>query len=172
MHLENYMSNLYENLGIHNFGFSDYSSMTNVDYRTFEKGNQIDLQPGQLVASVRNQIYQAENKSNTITKDESGAQAKINQETEDIVTEKTAAAKQDEAEASSLVYRIQIAASKVKLKDNILEKFNTDTQIREIKIDGYYKYTIGNYSNMNQANKQLSDYKQNSGNTGAFIVTY
>ncbi len=68
-------------------------------------------------------------------------------------------------------YRIQIAASKVKLSENFLMKFKAE-DIREITKDGYFKYTTGSFSTEREALKQLRLYKEKSGNTGAFIVTY
>ena len=172
MHLENYMSNLYESLKVRNFGFSDYTSMSNVDYRTFEKGHEIDLQPGELVASVRDQIYQAEEKKIDIEPKEEAIN-RNNTNTAEVNNESVIDTDlKENMNADGEVYRIQIAASKVMLNDEFLSRFNTEAEIREVKIDGYYKYTIGNYSKMNIANKALSDYKSNSGNTGAFIVTY
>jgi len=167
MHLENYMSNLYENLKIQNFGFSDYSSMSNVDYRTFEKGYEINLQPGQLVASVRDQIYKSEDeKKNTALDQKKINEISAQKQIKDVSgeTEKTIAA--------DTVYRIQIAASKVKLSDAFLSRFKAGVEIREVKIDAYYKYTIGSFSNMDVAEEELISYKIKSGNTGAFIVTY
>lgn len=164
MHLENYMSNLYENLKIQNFGFSDYSSMAKVDYRTFEKGFESDIEPGQLVASVREQIYQVEDHKKNLVLDQ-------NKNNNTIVTEQEQVSI-DQTNIADTIYRIQIAASKVKLSDSILEKFKAETEIREIKINAYYKYTIGSFSNMEAAESELAEYKIRSGNTGAFIVTY
>lgn len=167
MHLENYMSNLYENLKIQNFGFSDYSSMSNVDFRTFEKGHEINLQPGELVASVRDQIYQAEENSKHI---EPAQEIETNQN--DSINISEPVDEETDSQINGEVFRIQIAASKVRLNNEFLKRFNAETEIREIKIDGYYKYTIGNYSDMEEANEELTNYRNNSGNPGAFIVTY
>ena len=182
MHLENYMANLYNNLGVNNFGFSDYASMSDVDFKTFKKGHDINLQPGELVASVRDQIYQSESKfieendpkkySTTYTYTsqpeaaaENNSQKDTNIDVENINTQSAP----DNSEKS---YRIQIAASKVKLSEDFLERFNTDADIREIIVDGYYKYTIGNYQSLKEAKEALRLYHENSSNTGSFLVTY
>lgn len=167
VHLENYMSNLYENLKIQNFGFSDYSSMAKVDYRTFEKGRESNMEPGQLVASVREQIYKAEDKK----KNEITNQKEI-QNQKDINTNPVKEKVNDQTVAGDNTFRIQIAASKVKLNDSFLTKFKAETEIREVKINGYYKYTIGSFLNLEVAEKALIEYKIKSGNTAAFIVTY
>jgi hypothetical protein len=178
MHLEKYMSNLYENSGISNFGFSDYSSMSNVDYRTFEKGHEINLQPGQLVASVREQIYSAEDESNSDINAEFNTETEIETNSNTVTdnqlesSEVTPIETEENTSVAAGDYKIQIAASKVKLSDEFLSRFNAESEIREIKVDGYYKYTIGNYSEMNAARSGLADYRQKSGNAGAFIVTY
>ena len=44
--------------------------------------------------------------------------------------------------------------------------------IREITINGYYKYTFGSYASEDDASQALDRYKSDSGNNGAFIVTY
>lgn len=173
MHLENYMSNLFENIGVQNFGFSDYSSMSNVDYRTFEKGHEIDLQPGELVASVRDQIYLTEENNKYITSENVVAEEPAKDEKQVIDSDNLIENNSNlDGNSGELKYRIQIAASKVKLSDDFLSRFKTEDEIREIQLNGYYKYTIGNYSNMSAANKGLADYKKSSENTGAFIVTY
>lgn len=164
MHLENYMANLFENSGISNFAFSDYGSMMSVDFKTFEKGHEIDLQPEELVASVRAQIYHIEEKE-----EQAKQEVQARPQSEPLVLMEESAASQENAAAT--VYRIQIAASKVKLSNSKLEKFSTD-EIREITINGYYKYTIGHYTLEDDASQALDRYKSESGNVGAFIVTY
>ncbi len=168
MHLENYMANLFENSGISNFAFSDYASMMSVDFKTFEKGHEIDLQPEELVASVRDQIYHIEDKEQEKQEYQTTTQSQTQ-----VIVEEEEVVQEDviQNEDSNEVYRIQVAASKVKLSDSKLVKFKADN-IREIVINGYYKYTIGNYSSEDDASQALDRYKSESGNTGAFIVTY
>lgn len=219
IHLENYMASLYNNSGLTNFAFSDFSSLINIDYKTFEKGKDINLQPGELVASVRNQIYVSEKKQalkqNEVVENEEDItevpvdiventviaepevvlndtiieDAELIVSTDTIIEDNTIIISdtietQDELIAQTEIieeessvenietaYRIQIAASKVPLKENILQKFKAE-DIREIKINEYYKYTIGNFQNETEAMSGLEEYKNTSGNTGAFIVTY
>jgi len=149
IHLENYITDLYEQEGVENFAFTDFSSMMHVDYESFEKGSEINLQPGQLVASVRDQIY----------------------ETEDMKADSKEPEVVQEANVTQAVYRIQIAASKKKLGNKVLDKLHAE-DIREIKIDAYYKYTIGSYESEKEAQSALKAYKAKSGRVGAFIVTY
>lgn len=164
MHLENYMADLFENTGIQNFAFSDYESMMSVDFKTFEKGHEIDLQPEELVASVRAQIYHIEDKEE-LAKQELEPKPEIQTS---VLSEEEAIQEENQ---DILVYRIQIAASKVKLSESKLEKFKAQ-DIREIAINGYYKYTIGSYTSEDDASQALDRYKSESGNNGAFIVTY
>ena len=189
IHLENYMSTLYNNSGLNNFAFSDFSSLMNVDFRTFEKGAEIDLQPGELVASVRNQIYIKEKEENAqpsyikptenVTEDnveevvqEEVVQEEVVQEEvvqEEVVQEEASTPESDMSNES--VYRIQIASSKVQLSSEFLKRFNAD-DIRETKVNDYYKYTIGHYKNKKDALGGLEDYRSSSDNAGAFLVTY
>lgn len=177
LHLENYMANLFENSGINNFAFSDFSSMMDVDFKTFEKGNEIDLQPEQLIASVREQIYDTEDKKGPIFIVQETDKEALRSEPE---VQATAVTKEEpseepeginESEQADVIYRIQIAASRVKLRDSVLEKFKVE-DIREIQIDGYYKYTIGSYQTQKEAINRMKEYNANSFSSGAFIVTY
>jgi len=167
IHLENYMADLNEQEGINNFAFSDFSSMMHVDFETFEKGNNINLQPEQLIASVRDQIYEKEEEEK-----QELIQKKI--EKQEVQNESPVAdtlVVQKENNNDQKIYRIQIAASKKKLSQKVLDQFKA-TNIREINIDGYYKYTIGNYESEKEAKAALKSYKTESGRVGAFVVTY
>ena len=166
IHLENYMASLYTSLGLSNFAFSDYSSLMEIDYKTYEKGKKIDLQPGELVASVRDQIYNSESEMNTKQQSTQIVEPNIEEAQTDTVQVEVV-----DSIAHETIYRIQIAASKVKLKDEILKSFKAEN-IREIKINDYYKYTIGNFKNRKEASEGLKEYKASSGNTAAFLVTY
>jgi len=71
------------------------------------------------------------------------------------------------------VWQIQIAASKVTLTEAFLQKkFNVKEPIATHRVNGYYKYTIGQFNSENEARAALKNYKTSSGNTGAFIVSY
>ena len=178
IHLEDYLSNLYNSVGVNNFAFSNFSGMMTVDYKTYEKGHEINLQPGELVASVRDQIYSAEDEDNTVVASipvsvNSTVKEEISAK-KDIIVEDTSTKEAVIAEVTNsnvMAYRIQVAASKVKLSDKFLKRFKAE-EIREIRINDYYKYTIGNYQNENEAQVGLDNYKSTSGNTGAFIVRY
>ena len=159
IHLENYLASLYENIGLHNFSFTSFSDLVNVDYKTYEQGE--NPKPTSLIASVQDQIYTSEesNKSQYSTIPSSTLN---DSQPEDV---------SNTSEALQDVYRIQVAASKKKLSAAFLKRFG-DENIREIKIGMYYKYTIGKYSNENAAENALEAYRSKSGNAAAFLVTY
>lgn len=70
-------------------------------------------------------------------------------------------------------WQIQFAAAKVSLSDSYLkDKFNITESISTYKVNGYNKYTVGNYNTENEARAALKTFKENSGNTSAFIVSY
>ena len=70
-------------------------------------------------------------------------------------------------------WQIQFAASKVSLSNTYLKnKFNITESISTYKVNGYNKYTVGNYNNENEARAALKIFKEDSGNTSAFIVSY
>ncbi|GEM_PF-3098005 len=290
MHVDNFMSNLHDNLGISNFAFSSYESMFHLDTRVI---NHTDS-PESLIASIQDQIYLSESRVPEKTEVEKAVEKQeivtaeeiVNQVVEEVFEKETIAAEnvvtveviaeqanteirvavesetvatisndseiivdmtsdtvvetqvlvsafsdtetinesakpienqaidlqivsapmdsvviieladstlaepiqeqeemiaenteivQNESVVPSVevtaVYRIQIAASKVKLSENFLIRFKAE-DIREIIYDGLYKYTIGNFSSERDAYRQLRIYKEQSGNTGAFIVTY
>lgn len=154
MHIEDYMAKIYDEIGLTNFAYSDFSSLKNVDIKSFEISQGSQAKSGRLNDQVRENIYAIEQGS------------KIN---EDEVIEP-----QDVKPLSSkdaTVYRIQIASSKVRLTQPYLTRFKAD-HIREVMIKGYYKYTIGAYRTLEETESQMKVYHKSSGNTGAFIVTY
>ena len=159
IHLENYLASLYENIGLHNFSFTSFSDLVNVDYKTFEQ--EANTKPTSLIASVQDQIYTSEennkNQYSTISS------SSLNDSQPENLSNASVAL-QD-------VYRIQVAASKKKLSAAFLKRYG-DENIREIKIGMYYKYTIGKYSNENAAENALKAYRSKSGNAAAFLVTY
>lgn len=70
-------------------------------------------------------------------------------------------------------WQIQFAAAKVNLSDKYLQdKFKVTELITLFKVNGYNKYTFGTYTNENEARAALKNYKAQSGNTSAFIVSY
>lgn len=154
MHIEDYMANLYDEIGLNNFAYSDFSSLKNVDIKSFEMSQQSKAKSGRLNDQVRENIYELEEGS------------KINEE-EVFVSQ----VDETTSRTSDTVYRIQIASSKVHLIDSYLARFKADN-IREVMIKGYYKYTIGAYGTLEEAEYQMKVYHKSSGNTGAFIVTY
>ncbi len=70
-------------------------------------------------------------------------------------------------------WQIQIAAAKVNLSDEFLRnEFKLTEKIKIYRVNGYNKYTIGNYNSENEARAALKNYKADSGNTSAFVVSY
>jgi hypothetical protein len=70
-------------------------------------------------------------------------------------------------------WQIQVAAAKVSLSDAFLRnKFKVTETIKIYKVNGYNKYTIGNYNSENEARAALKNYKVDSGNSSAFVVSY
>ena len=157
IHLENYLASLYENIGLHNFSFTSFSDLVDVDYKTFEQ--EINTNPTSLIASVQNQIYTSEENNRRPY----STTPSINETKSSNVSHASA--------VSQNTYRIQVAASKKKLSAAFLKRYG-DEDIREIKINKYYKYTIGKYSNEKAAESALEAYRSKHGNTAAFLVTY
>lgn len=154
MHLEDYIASLYDQLGLSNFAYSDFASLKNVDIKSFEMGNLAQMKSDQMNTEVREQIYEIEEKQN-------------NNEAQEVVNQ----VMESSNSLNGKVYRIQIASSKVHLSSKILDTFKAEN-IREVSVNGYYKYTIGTYQTVEEAERQRQIYHKNSGNTGAFIVTY
>lgn len=66
-------------------------------------------------------------------------------------------------------YRIQIAAFRKRIPKSQLSEIYAETEhIKEEFIDGYYKYTIGDFSTIEDAKK----YRKKTGIYDSFIVTY
>lgn len=154
MHLEDYIASLYDQLGLSNFAYSDFSSLKKVDIKSFEIGNLSQVRSKEVNTQARDQIYEI---------------AAGTGETEEVST--SPEVEEVSIDNNTSVYRIQIASSKVHLSDSYLAMFKAEN-IREVSINGYYKYTIGEYKTEEEAEKQRGIYHKNSGNTGAFIVRY
>jgi len=161
IHLENYLASLYENIGLHNFSFSSFSALIDVDYKTFER--EMNHIPASLMASVQDQIYTTEEGEAKQYSSASGSYLNKGSKKEKNVGVIP--------QASGDIYRIQVAASKKKLSAESLKVYG-DEDIREVKIGVYYKYTIRKYSNKDAAKGGLDTYRSKSGNTNAFLVTY
>lgn len=67
------------------------------------------------------------------------------------------------------IYRVQIAASKRRIPKEILQElYSVTTTIKEENIDSWYKYTVGDF-----ANKEDADiFRLSCGVSGAFVLTY
>jgi len=66
-------------------------------------------------------------------------------------------------------YRIQIAAFRKRIPKSQLSEIYAETEhIKEEFIDGYYKYTIGDFATMEEAKA----YRKKTGIYNSFIVTY
>ncbi|MBN2237557.1 MAG: SPOR domain-containing protein [Bacteroidales bacterium] len=191
LHIENYMTNLNTETGVENFAFSNMKSMIEADLRTYQKGEKNQIASEDLLAAFRNQIFADEAKNEQYLADnldsisqnveEAKALAEANNNP-DIDITITDLREEDKLEVKtetsktnnqSKVWQVQFAASKVSLTDNYLKnKFNISETITTHRVDGYYKYTIGEYTNQSEARAALKNYKAQSGNEGAFVVSY
>lgn len=197
LHIENYMNNLSDEVGVENFAFSNVKNMIQADLRTFEMGEQNQMPTEELMNTFRNQIFADDKKNKEILhekldtianivkeRNENAKEAANAQITVEIIDKRTQENTQAEPIAqavadtakevpASKVWQIQIAASKVTLTDAFLQKkFNVKEPIATHRVNGYYKYTIGQFNSENEARAALKNYKTSSGNAGAFIVSY
>lgn len=190
IHLENYMQNVSTVTGVENFAFSNIRNMISADIRTFEMGEQNRVATDDIMATFRTQIFTDDQKTNallnenffdvnkTITTGNELAHASSGQnfntitaDTRQINPSVTALSKT--ASQSPKSWQIQVAASKTSLTDAYLKsKFEVNEPISVYQINGYYKYTIGNYTSENEARTSLKNYKLQTGNAGAFLVSY
>lgn len=190
IHLENYMQNVSTVTGVENFAFSNIRNMISADIRTFEMGEQNRVATDDIMATFRTQIFTDDQKTNallnenffdvnkTITTGNELVQASSGQnfntitaDTRQINPSVTALSKT--ASQSPKSWQIQVAASKTSLTDAYLKsKFEVNEPISVYQINGYYKYTIGNYTSENEARTSLKNYKLQTGNAGAFLVSY
>ncbi|RLD39411.1 MAG: hypothetical protein DRI74_00840 [Bacteroidetes bacterium] len=129
----------------------------------------ITLEPNEV---VNNQKTQSSIEEARIYKEDET----ITLETDEVVGAKTVVVpktRKSVEDTSDRVWQIQFAAAKVNLSDEFLKnKFKIIETINVYKVNGYNKYTIGSYNNENEARAALKDYKAESGNTSAFIVSY
>ena len=193
LHLENYMENLSKETGVKNFAFSNVESMIHADLRSYKMGEENRRASDEILSAFRNQIFSDEQKNRELLHasiDSIKAIVKENNEyTTDINSQKISVEITDNrrtigAEHAVIVnpskttqyeksWQIQIAASKGSLTENYLKsslKVNEPTSMH--RINGYYKYTFGNYKSEYEAKVALNKYKAQSGNRGAFIVSY
>ena len=193
LHLENYMANINKETGVENFAFSNIENMMHADMRTFEMGELNKIGTDDIMATFRNQIYNDEQRaqeklrsnfdpfspigqngndlnkpvSNTANNTASANASKVNQNIQNEVVQRAS------ANPAGKTWQIQIAASKVSLSDSYLKnKFNINEIISTYRVNGYYKYTVKSFKNENEARAALINYKSQSGNTGAFVVSY
>lgn len=195
LHLENYMANLNKETGVKNFAFSNIESMMHADLRAFEMGQQNRMADEEIMAAFRNQIFSDDQKNrallqasldsikstveegNRVAADVNSQRIKVDiTDTRRGNTTSQAAVVNPSATSSrqsGKAWQIQVAASKSGISEQYLRntlKVNESTVMH--RINGYYKYTFGNYKSENEAKQALSIYKAQSGNTGAFIVSY
>ena len=69
----------------------------------------------------------------------------------------------------SIIYKIQIAADKQTLSQNVLKKiYSGNKELKMIKEDGWNKYSIGDFSSFSEAD----NYRKKIGVNDAFVVGY
>lgn len=200
LHVENYMENINNQTGVGNFAFSNIESLIKADLRTYEMGER-NIASQDVIGAIRNQIYADEKKSeeelqarldnisriveeNTKLYESSDSQKvsveitdsrSINKDEQYAIRSdnKTSVSKQVKANVKGKSWQIQIAASRVSLSEKYLEnRFNIKEPINMYRVNGYYKYTIGNFKSEYEAKAALSKYKLRPNNLGAFLVSY
>ncbi|MGM0497928.1 MAG: hypothetical protein ACQESJ_08425, partial [Bacteroidota bacterium] len=70
---------------------------------------------------------------------------------------------------SEVVFKLQIAASRHPMKENLLkQRYNGTMEINKDKVGGWHKYSIGEFSNYQEAN----NHKKQIDAEGAFVTAY
>ncbi len=193
VHLENYMANINMETGVENFAFSNIENMINADMRSFKKGLQNADASEIVMSAFRNQIFadEQENKkilqsklddiSNIVKEGNENAAAANSQKISIEITDNRSVNQSKNAVTTNpnisvgggKAWQIQIAASKTNMTtQNLNTKFKINEPIRTHRLNGYYKYTFGNYKSENEARDALRNYKAQTGNTEAFVVSY
>lgn len=193
LHLENYMTNLKQETGVSNFAFSNVKNMILADLRTYEISEKNAVTEEGILEAFRNQIFSddaknkailqakldtialtvKENMDNVNQANTQTIQININDNRTPITKKASNRSVQSTKINGNKVWQIQIAASKVSLSNQFLsEKFKVNEPIANYQVDGYIKYTIGNFKSLAAAKAALNTYKTNSGNSGAFLVSY
>ncbi len=132
-----------------------------------ENNKQAQIQP-----SVSVEITDKTTSAKT-TKNQKAATAKPRVTKTMAVAKKETTNKSAAKPVNAKKWQIQFAAAKVNLSEKYLKnKFKVIDPIHIFKVNEYNKYTIGSYSTESAARAALKDYKSQSGNTSAFIVSY
>lgn len=192
LHMENYMKNLNSETGIANFAISNINNMIQADLRTFQMGENTSLESEEIIASIRNQIF-ADNQKNKKTietqkepvldhvqTNKEPESVEINKQIQDDVQKaspKDAKAKTPEPFSVNFNkaqdWQIEIAVSKESLSNDYLkDTFKIDEDIRTYQVDGLNVYTFGSYENEDAARAALEEYKTQSQNKSAYVVSY
>lgn len=76
--------------------------------------------------------------------------------------------------ATGLEYRIQICATKGQKGniDAIKQKFNITEEVSEDSYNGWYQYTLGNFSTIKEAHDYLEKVKNDFSIKDAFVTTF
>ncbi len=77
---------------------------------------------------------------------------------------------QTSTNTSGVYYTVQIGASAKKLSSNYFAKYNFNKSVDENYIDGMYKYSVGQFSTLKEANSYQNYVKQK--NVQCFVVAY
>ncbi len=74
---------------------------------------------------------------------------------------------------SGLSFRVQIAASKTQMnKDQLKAKYGISDDIQEDNIPPFFRYTIGSFSSIEEANNYKNKVRRENGVMDAFVVPY
>jgi len=188
LHIENYMANLNLETGVENFAISNVKNMIDADLRSFRLGEENSVASEGIMAAIRIQIFaddqkkkedantQLDTEKNLAEENYERAEAtniqEINIDNPDFPVS-VLESREDEVEPDAQSWQIELAASIDSLSEQYLkDKFKVEETIDTYLIDGYNVYTFGNYQSKDVARAALNDYKTQSGNQDAFIVSY
>lgn len=148
LHIENFMKNLNSETGVKNFAISNVINIIDADLRSFRVGEENSLASNGIMDAIRMQIFADDQKNKELVNT-------------------------DSKEQSDTSWQIEILSSKDSLTEEYLkDKFRVEESVKTYVIDGYNVYTIGNYQSKDEARAALNNYKTQSGNQDAFIVSY
>jgi septal ring-binding cell division protein DamX len=92
------------------------------------------------------------------------------QEVKPVVEEKKSTGINTVSDMSGVFYTVQIGASKEKLNSDYYNKYSFDKEVNEMLIDGMYKYSLGKFPTLKEANSYMPSVKQK--NIQCFVVAY
>lgn len=91
-------------------------------------------------------------------------------ETKPVAAEISASGIAPVSDMSGVFYTVQIGAAKEKLKADYYNKFSFDRSVIEMHVDNMYKYSLGRFSTLKEANSYMATLKPK--NVQCFVVAY